>query len=105
MPKERRDSKKTAKPYDRTKKSNEKTTTQKRSKLNPKKIKLKNEELTDKLDNLMTDLSSHLNPIKKKKQEARQGNVKSLEQVEAAQREFEKVNNDMEDAMGLLTKL
>ena len=78
MPKERRDSKKSAKPYDRTKKSNEKAATQKRSKLNPKKIKLKNEELTDKLDNLLTDLSSHLNPIKKKKQEAREGNVVNI---------------------------
>ncbi|KAI9257340.1 hypothetical protein BDA99DRAFT_516183 [Phascolomyces articulosus] len=103
MPKERRETKKTVKPYDRKKTSNE--ATPKRSKFNPKKIKLKNEELTDKLDNLMSDLSSHLNPAKKKKQEVSQGNMKSLEQVQAAQREFEKVNNDMEDAMGLLTKL
>ncbi|KAI9485047.1 hypothetical protein BDB00DRAFT_878074 [Zychaea mexicana] len=104
MPKERRESKKTTKPYERTKKSSE-GSLQKRSKFNPKTLKLKNEALTDKLDDLMTDLSAHLNPIKKKKQEANQGNVKSLEQVQAAQREFEKVNNDMEDAMGLLTKL
>ncbi|KAI8147586.1 hypothetical protein BJV82DRAFT_664816 [Fennellomyces sp. T-0311] len=103
MPKERRTQKKSQKPYDRDNKTNE----PKRSKLNPKKIKLKNEELTDKLDNLMTDLTSHLNPAKKKKSEAQQGNLasKSLEQVQAAQREYEKVNHDMEDAMGLLTRL
>ncbi|KAL1929346.1 hypothetical protein VTP01DRAFT_1484 [Rhizomucor pusillus] len=75
------------------------------SKSKEKTIKLKNERLADQLDELMVDLSAHLVPRKKSKKTTMETDSKTKANLQAAQREYEKTQNDMEDALGLLTRL
>ncbi|OAD72434.1 hypothetical protein PHYBLDRAFT_169560 [Phycomyces blakesleeanus NRRL 1555(-)] len=76
--------------------------TKKPTKSMTKSSKFKDESLTDQLDGLMGDLSSHLTKKKKKNEKAPQ---KTKAEVEAAQAVYEKTQNDMEAALGLLTRL
>ncbi|KAF7730000.1 hypothetical protein EC973_003413 [Apophysomyces ossiformis] len=108
MPKARRDqtSKKSA-PYNKSKantnKANETVLVKKSNKPITKSERVKNAKITDQLDDLLNELSPQLISKKEKKK-----NTKvqvPARDVEAEQREYEKTQNDMEDALSLLTRL
>ncbi|KAG2237519.1 hypothetical protein INT48_005555 [Thamnidium elegans] len=88
-------------PYNR----NKKTTEKKNTKPLTKSEKLKNADLIDDLDNLMDDLTPHLVQKKKKAIQIKNDDMEESYKIEQEQRLYEKTQNDMEDALGLLTKL
>ncbi|OAD03252.1 hypothetical protein MUCCIDRAFT_162834 [Mucor lusitanicus CBS 277.49] len=70
-----------------------------------KSEKLKNADLTEDLDNLMDDLTQHLAPKKKKAIKIKNDSMDDTSKLEEEQRRYEKTQTDMDDALGLLTKL
>ncbi|KAI8644038.1 hypothetical protein BD408DRAFT_442126 [Parasitella parasitica] len=69
-----------------------------------KSEKLKNADMTESLDSLMNDLTQHLAP-KKKLTKIKNDNMEDPAKLEKEQRRFEKTQTDMDEALGLLTKL
>ncbi|SAL99882.1 hypothetical protein [Absidia glauca] len=111
MPKYNKDSKAPSKPYTRStrlNKDNKKSLLDVKKKPITKSEKVKNADLTSQLDNLMDDLSSQLSPPKKNKQGKKlseQDKILEQRRVEEEQRRYEQTQTDMDDALGLLTKL
>ncbi|KAG0174208.1 hypothetical protein DFQ28_000024 [Apophysomyces sp. BC1034] len=106
MPKARRDqSSKKGIPYSRskasTKKNDDLTTIKKSTKPITKSERIKNAKITDQLDDLMNDFSPQLLSKKEKKKNQKL----PVKDIDAEQREYEKTQNDMEDALSLLTRL
>ncbi|CAM0143033.1 hypothetical protein VKS41_006209 [Umbelopsis sp. WA50703] len=71
-----------------------------RKQMNKKGMKHRNEELTDQIDNLIT-AASH----KPKKQAKTKDLAKEEQQVADAQKKYEKLQTDMDDALAQITKL
>ncbi|KAG2183356.1 hypothetical protein INT43_006361 [Umbelopsis isabellina] len=104
MPKSARESKKvTTTPYKKgaPAKDQPKKSVIARKQMNKKGMKYRNDELTDHIDDLITVVNNN----KPKKQAKTKDLAKEEQQVEEAQKNYEKLQTDMDDALAQITKL
>ncbi|ORZ06020.1 hypothetical protein BCR42DRAFT_427514 [Absidia repens] len=109
MPKYNKEIKTPNKPYSRSKlqegKSKSKVANENLKKKSiTKSERVKNANMTNQLDNLMDDLSNHLTQSKKPKK-TNKDKVLEQQKLDEQQRQYEQMQNDMDDALGLLTSL
>ncbi|RCI06251.1 hypothetical protein CU098_002320 [Rhizopus stolonifer] len=103
MPKAKRETATKKTPYARQQGKDKKTSIKNKKPLT-KSEKLKNANLTEDLDNILEDLQQHLTP-KKKKLNIKNDSMEDTSKLEEEQRLYEKTQDDMDAALGLLTKL
>ncbi|CEG63224.1 hypothetical protein RMATCC62417_00402 [Rhizopus microsporus] len=97
MGKAKRDQQKKTTPYSRP-------TTIKKKPIT-KAEKLKNKSITEDLDKNIEELTQQLRPKKKKQIQIRNDDMDNDEKIERQQLEYEKTQNDLDDALSLLTRL
>ncbi|CAO3681584.1 unnamed protein product [Umbelopsis ramanniana] len=105
MPKSVRDSKKAvAAPYKKGGKAanvQPKKSAVVHKQMNKKGMKFRNEALADQIDDLFTEVSNKKPQTKKKVVD----HEKKAQEVEAAQKKYEELQTDMDDALAQITKL